>query len=52
MRDAETAKSLSQVGDGLVIGISLITELEDAGAHNDEVALENLVKNIRKALDE
>ncbi len=51
IRDAESARRVAQIADGVVIGSRIIQEIEDAGADQAVARVKALLRPIREALD-
>ncbi len=51
IRDAASAKAVSQVADAVVIGSALVQLVERSGADNAPLALQHFLAEIRSALD-
>ena len=51
IRDAESARRVAQIADGVVIGSRIIQEIEDAGAGQAVARVKALLRPIREALD-
>ncbi len=51
IRDAETAKAIASVSDGVVIGSRIIQLMEEAGPEGAAAAVKSFVSGIRQALD-
>ena len=52
IRDAQSAKTISQTADAVVIGSRLVQLLEDSTAESGLQSLKEFVLGIRQALDE
>lgn len=52
IRDGQTAKAISSVSDAVVIGSRIIQELENTPREQAVQAVQNLIAEVRKALDE
>ncbi|MDD3762211.1 MAG: tryptophan synthase subunit alpha [Nevskiales bacterium] len=53
IRDADSARAVGRVADGVVVGSALVTEVERLQDHPDEIAarLESRLRELREALD-
>ncbi|MBU1776256.1 MAG: tryptophan synthase subunit alpha, partial [Gammaproteobacteria bacterium] len=52
IRDAETARAVSKLCDGVVVGSRIVQEIENSNENNVVANVGKLVKELRQAIDQ